>query len=288
MMHRYRPTEIPVVSAPITSSNLRNACNQPVIDLGRCTPFQMLGNAEVDQNGTVCVIGEPERSIRIARALIRRSRKPFLLVGPSEKHCSVLLSLKPDWVHKTASPNPAAGNGAFLLEKPHSAYLEVSEYLEDWSQNHFLVLYLASGFQIGPHLLDLLGTTGQCLVICESVPQAVRSDEGLALTVKDFLQKMDYLMVFGAGSATKELIELLPTYQYERIQNTTTVNTYSGRSAFHPLHRHRGHGTALGQIRSIDDKKSLFEMQELQKISAAGTMLLYCARKNLVFLADVF
>ncbi len=93
--------------------------------------------------------------------------------------------------------------------------------------------------------------------------------------------------LFGKIECTKELIELLPTYQYERVQNTTTVNTYSGRSVFHPLHRHRGHGTALGQIRTIDDKKSLFEMQELQKISAAGTMLLYCARKNLVFLADV-
>lgn len=287
MMRRYRPAEIPVVSAPVTSSNLRNVRNHPVIDLGRCTPFQMLGNAEVDQRGTVCIIGEPERSIHIAKALIRKSRKPFLLIGPSEKHCSALLSLKPDWVHNTASPNAPAGNGAFLLEKPHSAFLEVCEFVEAWGQNHFLVLYLANGFQIGPHLLALLGTTGQCLVICESVAQAVRSDEGAALTVRDFLQKMDYLMVFSAGSATKELIELLPTYQYERIQNTTTVNTYSGRSVFHPFHRHRGHGTAFGQVRTIDDTKSLFEMQELMRIFSDGTMLLYCARKNSVYLAQV-
>lgn len=287
MISRYRPAEIPIVSAPVTSSNLRNARNQPVIDLGRCTPFQMLGNAEVGQKGTVCIIGEPERGINIARALIRRSRKPFLLIGPSEKHCSTLLSLKPDWVHSTASPNPPVGNGAFLFEKPHSAYLEVSEYLEAWGQDHFLVLYLASGFQIGPYLLALLGAIGHCLVICESVPQAVRSDDGSALTVKDFMQKMDYLMVFAAGSSTKELIDLLPTYQYERVQNTMTVNSYSGRSVFHPFHRHRGHGTAFGQVRAIEDKKSLFEMQDLQKISADGTMILYCARKNLVFLADV-
>lgn len=288
MISRYRPAEIPVISTPVTSSNLRNARNQPVVDLGRCTPFQVLGNAEVDQKGTVCIIGEPERSIHTAKALIRRSRKPFLLIGPSERHCSTLLSLKPDWVHTAVSPNPPAGNGAFLLEKPYSAYLEVSEYLEEYGQTHFLILYLANGFQIGPHLLDLLAATGHCLIICESVPQAVRSDEGSALTVKDFLHKMDYLMVYGAGSATTELIELLPTYQYERIQNTTTVNTYSGRSVFHPLHRHRGHGTALGQIRTIDDKKCLFEMQELQRIFADGTMLLYCARKNSVYIAQVW
>lgn len=287
MISRYRPAEIPAVSAPVTSSNYRNARNQPVIDLGHCTPFQMLGNAEVDQKGTVCIIGEPERSINITRALIRRSRKPFLLIGPSERHCSALLSLKPDWVHKTASPNPAAGNGAFLLEKPHSAYLEVSEYLEGWSKHHFLVLYLATGFQIGPHLLDLLAATGHCLIICESVPQAVRSDEGSALSVKDFLQKMDYLMVFAAGSSTKELIDLLPTYQYERIQNTMTFNTYSGRSVFHPFQRHRGHGTTYGQVRMLEDKKSLFEMQDLQKLAADGVMLLYCARRNLVYLARV-
>lgn len=287
MTNRYRPTEIPIVSAPVTSSNLRNARNQPVIDLGRCTPFQTLGYAKVEQKGTVCVIGEPERGINIARALIRRSQKPFLLIGPSQKHCSALLSLKPDWVQSTASPNLPVGNGAFLLENPHSAYLEVSEYLETWGQNHFLILYLANGFQVGPHMLDLLGTTGHCLVVCESVPQAVRSDDGSALTVMDFLKKMDYLMVFSAGSSTKELIDLLPMYQYERIQNTTTFNTYSGRSVFHPFHRHRGHGTAFGQVRMIDEKKSLFEMQDLQKISANGTMLLYCARKNLVFLADV-
>lgn len=287
MISRYRPTEIPIVSMPVTSSNLRNGRNQPVIDLGKCTPFQMLGNAEVNQTGTVCILGEPERGIGIAKALIRRSRKPFLLIGPSEEHCSFLLSLKPDWIQSAASSTPPKGNGAFLFEKPYSSYLEVCEYMGNWGREHLLILYLGGGFQIGGQALNLLSALGQCLVICESIPQAIRNDEGPTLTAKDFMQKMDYLMVFAAGSTTRELIELLPTYQYERIQNTVTVNSYYGRTVFHPLNRHRGYGTAFGQVRTMDEKKSLFEMQDLQKIFASGTMLLYCARKNLVFLADV-
>lgn len=56
MSNTFRPSEIPALSTLVTSSNLRNARNHPAVDLGRCTPFQLLEGAGVSPNGTVCII----------------------------------------------------------------------------------------------------------------------------------------------------------------------------------------------------------------------------------------
>ena len=93
--------------------------------------------------------------------------------------------------------------------------------------------------------------------------------------------------MFASGAETSDLIQLLPKYQYERVTNTEGVNTFKSRSLFHPFHSHRGHGFSASQSRTLEFKKDAFEMDDLQRLFGAGYMLVYNARQNTVFIAQL-
>lgn len=285
-MSRYINSETPILSAPVTSANLRNARNQPVTELGCCTPFQLISAVDLPQNGSVCVIGDPVRSLGIAKALIRRSRKPFLFIGPASDKTSAFSSLGPEWINSSVQQSIPSGNGAILLSKPYSVYYELCEYIEEW-QDRFIVLHLSGELQIGVELMNLLPAFGQCLIICDSVPQSIRNSEAKTITPKELMKQMSCLLVFRAGAATKDLIEILPTYVYEKITDTFSINSHRGRSVFHPLRRHRGRSFSIGQQRTMEYNKNLFENGDLQKISEDGFMLVYNAGDNKTYLAEL-
>lgn len=283
----FRPSEISVISAPVTSANMRNARNHPAVNLGRCTPFQMFSDIGMELDGAVCVMGNPSRGIGIANAMIRRNRKPFLFIGTAVDNVPLASALKPDWIQETAQSSIPSGNGALLFSKPYSSYLEMCEYMEIWAQDHFLIIHTGNGLQLGVEALGLLSTLGQCLIICDSIPQSVRDGEARSITPVEFMKKMKYLFVSSSGVSSKDLVDLLPTYQYEKVSNTTSINTYRGRSFFHPFHGHGGHGMSVGQTRAMDYKKSIFEVDDLKRIFDAGYMLAYNAATDGVFLAEL-
>ncbi len=287
MSNRYRPTDIRAFSAPITARNSRNANNHPAIYLGNCTPFQLFSHIRLGSNYTACVMGNPARGIGIAKALIRQSRKPFLFIAPQQDENSRFSVFQPDWILSSIQQNCPSGSGAIFLSRPTSSYLELCEYFEEWCHKYFIILHLSGGFQIGPELLNLLSATEECLIFSDSVPLSLRNNENRTLTPKDFLAQMSHLFVFSTGVETKDLIDLLPTYQYERISNSMNVNHFKSRSIFHPFRSHFGNGMSWGQTRTMEYKKSLFEMDELKRIFDDGVSLLYDARSNSVFLAQI-
>lgn len=287
MSNRYRPTDIAAVRLPITSRNTKNARKRPIISLGTCTSSQLFSNIGLDYTGTVCVLGNPARGINLAETMIRRSQKPFLLIGPASDRKSAFSSLNPTWILDEAQQSLPSGNGAILLSKPYSSYLEFCEFFEEWSHDFFIILHLSGGVQAGSEIMNLLGSTEQCLIFSDSVPQSLRNSESRTITPKEFLSQMSYLIVFSSGVATKDLIELLPTYQYEKASNTMNYNNFKSHSIFNLFHSHKGHGMSLGQTRTMEYKKSLFEMDELQNIFNAGVSLIYSARANNVYLADI-
>lgn len=287
MRNIFRPSEIPALSAPVTSSNLRNTRNHPAVNLGSCTPFQLFENTGVSPNGTVCIIGNPARGIGIAKALIRRSQKSFLFLGTAADSNSVFTSLNPEWTRNMVQENLPRGNGAVYFTKPYAAYMEICEYIEGWAQNHFIIMHLGNGLQVGAELMNILNATGQSLLCCESVPQSLRNSDMRTITPLEFMKQMHYLLVFSSGAETGELIQLLPKYQYERVTNTTGVNTFKSRSFFHPLHSHRGHGLSANQSRTLEFKKDVFEMDDLYRLFGSGYMLVYNAGQNTVYVAQL-
>ena len=287
MLTRYRPSDISIISAPTTSTNLRNSMAHPAIDLGCCTPSQMISNTGISHNGTVCFIGDASRGVGIAKALIRRIRKPFLLLGTESSRSTLSTILSADWTLSSAQVSLPAGNGAILFSDPYSSYLELCEYIRAWNKDHYLVIHLGDGLQIGFEVLNQLISISECLIVCESIPQSLRESETRGVSPLEFMKKMKYLIVSSIGSSSKDLVELLPTYQYEKVSNTMNFNTYRGRSILHPLRGHHGHGVSVGQTRTMDFKKSLFEVDDLKRIFDDGYMLTYKAVNDSVYIMQL-
>ena len=287
MFNRYRPTEIRAFGTPVTARNSRNSNYRPVYYLGNSTPSQVFSHIRLGESYTACVIGNPARAMGIARAMIRQTTKPFLFIGTKKDENSQFSVLQPDWTLNALQPQFPDGNGAVYLSRPTSSYLELCEYFEEWCQDYFIIFHLGGGFRIGHELLNLLGAAEQCLIYCDSVPSSLRSGEARTLTAKEFLSQMSHLFVFSAGIETKDLIEILPTYQYERVTNTLNINAFNSRPLFRILGSHTGNGVSWGQARTMEYKKSLFEMDELKNIFDDGTTLLYDTKNNSVFLACI-
>ncbi len=287
MRNSYTPREISLVSTPVTSKNRRNKDNNPSIWLGVSTPSQLIEYAGIDREGTICVLGNYKRSVSLATALIRRSEKPFLIIGSGTDKKSALTVLEPEWIKESVQPQLPSGNGALFLSDPYSSYMELCEYYKSWAEDYFIILHLHGGVQIGPELLNIINSSSQCLILADSLPKSIRNSENRTFTPKEVMSQMSYLLVHSAGVATKELVEILPTYQYEKVSNNINLNRFSGHSLFNPFRTRRNYGVSVGQTRTMEYKKSLFEMDELQRIFNDGTSLLYDANNNVVFLAQV-
>lgn len=286
-MNRYKPTEIPLISTPTTSANRRNANNRPVCTLGRCTPSQLFASTGIG-NGLIFLLGVIERSVGICNALTRQANRPFLFIGTSADEKGILLSnLRPHWTISSAQASLPAGSGALLYTITAGAHLELSEHLESWACERFIILHLGRGIQLRAELLNMLPSLGSCLIICESLNQCLFRSE-ISIAPKEVLSMMNLLIVFKAGVSTKTLVnDILPSYQYEKVANTMTVNSYRGRSVFHPFRRHKGGGISFSQTRSTEHQKPVLECDELDRIFSNGTALVYNAETNAVFLADI-
>lgn len=280
MNYRLEPSEIPLISGPITSSNRRNANHQPVTNLGCCTPSELFGRISLTRQGTVCILGKAARGIGVAKALIRRSGKPFLLLGTAADKDSAFSALKPDWKLNTVRQTLPSGSGALYLSQPSSSYLEFCQYLEAWSQTHFLILHLGTGLQVGNDLFNVLPSLGQCLIFCDSLSTSLRRSESGTVPPLEFMKQIRYLLCFSAGGAPKELIELLPTYQYERITNTMSFN---GFRSF----RHWQPGLSVSQTRTLQDKKNVFEQDDLNAIFKGGKVIVYHSDADALYLAEL-
>ena len=287
MLTRYRPSDISLISVPTTSTNLRNSMTHPAIDLGCCTPSQMISSTGISHDGTVCFVGDAGRGVGIAKALIRRSRKPFLLLGAESNRNRFSSALEPDWMLDSAQLSLPAGKGAILFSDPYSSYIELCEYIREWSREHYLIFHLGAGLQIGIEILNQLISISECLIVCDSIPQSLRESENREVSPLEFMRKMKYLVVSSIGSSSKDLVELLPTYQYETVSNTMNFNAYKGKSILHPFRGHHSRGVTVGQTRTMDFKKSLFEVDELKRIFDDGYMLAYNAANDSVFLVEV-
>ena len=279
MSLRFRPQEIQLVSLPVTASNRRNAERQPITNLGQCTPSLLFDRMALGCQGNVCVLGGSSRGIGIAKAMLRRSRKPLLFLGTAADD-RAFSALRPEWTLDAPAQHLPDGNGALYLSRPGTAYVEICAYLEEWAQEHFLILHVGNGLQIGFELLNLISTVGQCLILCDSLPQSLRSSEARTITPLEFMRQITFLLAFSAGAAAEDLCSLLPTYHYERVSNALNLSAHGG------LGRRRL-GLSVSQSRTQEDRKRVFERDDLNRVFSDGTLIAYRSGTDDLFLADL-
>ena len=142
-------------------------------------------------------------------------------------------------------------------------------------------------------MIDKLKSAGQSLILCDQLQQSLRDSENREFSSSAFLKKINYLFVVSAGVDTKCLKELLPNYQYVKTVNLSDVHFQRGEGGIEKssrgsaVYQHRNHGGAFSQFRTLEPSKSVFEEDELQRIFENGSMLVYNAVTNKVFVAGI-
>lgn len=127
--------------------------------------------------------------------------------------------------------------------------------------------------------LNLLNGVGNYMLLTEMLYRSVKATDGIQLTPEDLLSSMDYILVSSIGTAGKELIKVLPDYEYEKITNTTDVSLHRDEPHEYKDGRHHrnGGGVRFSQSKSLESR-CIFSQDDLVKMQDSNSMLIYNAR----------
>ena len=92
------------------------------------------------------------------------------------------------------------------------------------------------------------------MLLCSSLSRAVPSRTG-GLTTEGLLRSMRYLVVSSAGGDAQTLLQVLPSYESERVTNSIGFNTHHDRGCM--MGHHGGSGFSFGQNREVVTKPVL-------------------------------
>lgn len=126
--------------------------------------------------------------------------------------------------------------------------------MADWGGTHTILLCLGQGLSASTELLDALNACGDYVLLCSSLSRAVPSRTG-GLTTEGLLRSMRYLVVSSAGGDAQTLLQVLPSYESERVTNSVGFNTHHDRGGM--MGHHGGSGFSFGQNREVVTKPVL-------------------------------
>lgn len=126
--------------------------------------------------------------------------------------------------------------------------------MADWGGTHTILLCLGQGLSASTELLDALNACGDYVLLCSSLSRAVPGRTG-GLTTEGLLRSMRYLVVSSAGGDAQTLLQVLPSYESERVTNSVGFNTHCDRGGM--MGHHGGSGFSFGQNREVVTKPVL-------------------------------
>lgn len=268
---------------PVTARHRSDERRRDIQELGILTASGALEKTAVGPDGPTACCGSKNRFAALLGGFVKRSPRPFVVVGTAEDMDSgCVLALKPEWTEKTVSSKLPEGSGALVLDPGNEGtYLALLEALPKW-RDHLVILCLGGGLQVDMAMLDQLNTLGSYVLLCESLGRSIRGAEGTRLTPSELLLAMDYLLVSSAGLSAGELLEVLPTYESERITNTIDLSTHRAESCS-LLGRKNDRdrcGMGMSQARTLETKP-IITQDELRTMQRSGQLLIYNARLSM-------
>lgn len=279
------PNGLPLLRLPVTARHRSEERRRDLQDLGSLTASAALERTAVAPDGPIACCGSKNRFAELLRALARRSSLPFVLVGTQKDMDSGCLpALEPEWTAKSISTRLKSGSGALVLDPGNEdIHLALMDALPKW-RDHLVILCLGGGLQLDLAMLDQLNTLGTYVLLCDPLGRSVRGTDGSRLTPVELLRAMDYLLISSAGLSAGELLEVLPTYQSERISNTVDLSTR--RPETHPRQSRgcgldRG-GLGMSQARTLEEKP-LVTQDELRAMQRSGRLLVHNARSSMTW-----
>ena len=283
------PNGLNLLRLPVTARHRSEERRRELGELGSLTASAALARTGVGPDGPIACCGSKNRFAALLGALAKRCPRPFVIVGTEQDMKSgCILALEPKWTRESISGRLPSGSGALVLSPgKEDTHLDLLEALPKW-KDHLVILCLGSGLQADLAMLDQLNTLGTYVLLCESLGRSVRGTEGGRLTPSELLRAMDYLLISSAGLSAGELLEVLPTYQSERITNTIDLSarrpeTHPGKGRGCGLDRG---GLGMSQSRSLEEKP-IVTQDELRIMHRSGQLLVHNARSYMTWIVKI-
>lgn len=165
---------------------------------------------------------------------------------------SPLLRLPTQWQDTVLPDRLPEGSGRITIN-PGEFGMGMMQ-MADWGGTHTILLCLGQGLSASTELLDALNACGDYVLLCSSLSRAVPSRTG-GLTTEGLLRSMRYLVVSSAGGDAQTLLQVLPSYESERVTNSIGFNTHHDRGGM--MGHHGGSGFSFGQNREVVTKPVL-------------------------------
>lgn len=231
-----------LLALPTTHADAENTRRKNIQDGGTTTASRLLAQARIlPQEALVC--GPPGRIFPVVEALQRRSSRPFVLIGTAwDLTDSPLLRLPVQWQDTVLPDQLPEGSGRITIN-PGEFGMGMMQ-MADWGGTHTILLCLGQGLSASTELLDALNACGDYVLLCSSLSRAVPSRTG-GLTTEGLLRSMRYLVVSSAGGDAQTLLQVLPSYESERVTNSVGFNTHHDRGGM--MGHHGGSASALAR-----------------------------------------
>lgn len=270
------PNGLRLLSLPVTARQRGNERRRNIRDLGSATASRALEKSAVAPDGPIACCGKKNRFAPLLRELVKRSARSFVMIGTQEDlNSGCVLALEPEWTADAISGSLPDGSGVLILDPGDpDLYLSLQYALPQW-RDHLVILCLGGGLQADLLMLDQLNTLGPYILMCESLGRSVRGTEGSRLTPGELLRAMDYLLISSAGLSAGELLQVLPTYESERITNTLDISTHRSETRVlseSRTDRDRG-GLGMSQTRAMETRP-IVTQDELRAMQRSGQLLI--------------
>lgn len=285
----YKTIGRPFINLPSTQKNKFNNKQRNVGEIEMSSAAHMIGITGICPEGSLIFCGKHNKAFPIIRQLVRMSARPFVLLGTrrdlSEESCLRLLNI--EWEDEIPKHNLPEGNGILVLKPGGETNLMLKDCLVNWD-SHFIIMCVGNGLQVDQEILNLLNGVGNYMLLTEMLYRSVKATDGIQLTPEDLLSSMDYILVSSIGTAGKELIKVLPDYEYEKITNTTDVSLHRDEPHEYKDGRHHrnGGGVRFSQSKSLESR-CIFSQDDLVKMQDSNSMLIYNARYAHTWVAKI-
>jgi len=277
MQKLYDGTGMALLRIPIGKTSSVDSKRRGIGDLGRTTAAQMLSATGMRPDSPILLSGRHNKTFPVLRQLVKMTSVPCLLIGTRrDLEQSCLLDLGLDWISETPRSRLSSDSGALYLRPGAETNLALKEYLPGWD-DHLLILCLGNGLQVDAELLNLLNGLGRYILISESLSRSVKGGEGYRLTPEELLSSMDYMVISSIGTAAKDLVSVLPSYECEKVTNTTDFSLHQNSPQLSDHHHRNGGGFRISQSRARETKPILTQ-DDLRSMQDNNTLVIYNSR----------
>lgn len=270
---------INLLSLPIGKNDSVNTARKNIADLEMTTSANMISITGVKPTSPMLMCGKYNKLYPVLKQLLRMSEMPYVLVGTQKDfETSFLDKIPTDWRGCQIASNLPEGNGMITVRPGAETVYMMKDAMVNWFER-LVILCLGNGIQVDQELLNILNSLGSYIILSEALSRSIRGSEGCKMTAEELLASMDYILVSSIGTSAKSLMAVLPSYECEKVTNTTDFSLHrdSPNNELGSIHHRNGGGLRLGQARTTESK-CIFTQDDLTRMQDNNTMLIYNAK----------